>query len=335
MIFVTGGTGLVGAHILLKLSQRGEKIKALKRSLSNTCICRNIFIRNNALELFNNIIWVDGDITNIVSLQDGMKDCTYIIHCAGIVSFDPLDKEILRKINIEGTANVMNIALSLNMKKVAYVSSVAALGSNPMDDNIVNEEIYSPPTKDASYYAYTKYHAEQEVWRGNAEGMDIVIVNPSIILGPGDWNRGSAKIFQAIHKGLSFYTEGSFGYVDVIDVAEALIQLTFSNIKNERFILNAVNIKYRDIFDRIAKQFNKPLPNIRITPLLQAIIWRLEKVRSFFTRRRPLITKETCNMGMKNRAYSSKKIQKRLDFTFINIDLTIKKYCDWYLSDLS
>jgi len=237
MIFVTGGTGLVGSHILLNLSKKGKPFKAIKRASSSLKICENVFHYYGEQESFKKIFWVEGDINNIPSLEVGMQDCELVIHCAAMVSFHPSEAALMQKINVEGTVNIVNVSLSKGIKKLAYISSIAALGRNSTT-GIVDEQCYFKATKFDSNYALSKYYAEQEVWRASQEGLDVVIINPSVILGPGAWSKGSSQIFQKIYEGLKFYTTGSTGYVDVIDVADSLIQLLFSDIKNERFIVN-------------------------------------------------------------------------------------------------
>ena len=333
MIFVTGGTGLVGSHILLELSQKGEQFKALKRDSSSLSICENIFKHYNAEDLFEKINWVVGDVNDIPSLESGMQNCEQVLHCAAVVSFQPSDAELLKKVNIEGTANVMNVALSSGVKKVGFVSSIAALGRNSTE-GIVDEECHFKHTKLDSNYALSKYYAEQEVWRAGQEGLDVVIVNPSVILGPGDWNKGSSQIFQKIHSGLKFYTPGSTGYVDVVDVANSLVALLLSDVKNERFIVNGANLKYRDCFDRIAVAFNIPKATIKVTPLLKEIAWRMESVRSYILGSKALLTRETANSAMTNSSFSTAKIKEFINFNFTDIDATIKKYADWFIKDL-
>ena len=333
MIFVTGGTGLVGSHILLRLAKEGISFKALKRETSSLQICENVFSHYAAKDLFAKINWETGDVNDIPSLENAMEDCSRVLHCAGIVSFHPAEAELMRKVNIEGTANVMNVALSKGIKKLGYVSSIAALGRNSTV-GIVDEECYFKATKLDSNYALSKYYAEQEVWRASQEGLDVVIVNPSVILGPGDWNKGSSQIFQKIHSGLKLYTTGSTGYVDVIDVANSLVDLLLSSIKNERFIVNGANLKYRDCFDRIAIALGKPKASIKVTPFLKEVAWRLEAIRSFITSKTPLLTKETANSAMTDGAYSTEKIKKEIDFQFTEIETTIQKYANWFLADL-
>ena len=333
MIFVTGGTGLVGSHILLKLSQRNISFRALKRENSSLDVCKDVFTYYNAESQFNQIKWVDGDVNDIPSLEEGMKDCTKVIHAAAIVSFHNDDDEMMYKINVEGTINIVNVSLGLGIEKLAYISSIAALGRNTTSD-IIDENCKFKISKEESSYSLSKYYSEQEVWRASQEGLDVVILNPSVILGPGDWNKGSSQIFQKIYEGLKYYTNGSTGYVDVTDVAECSIKLLLSDIKNERFIINGENLKYREVFDMIAIEFKKKKAAIKVTPFLKETAWRMELIRSFITGKRPLITKETVNTAMKNSSYSTKKIENAISFKFVPIKESVKRYCKWFSKNI-
>jgi nucleoside-diphosphate-sugar epimerase len=163
--------------------------------------------------------------------------------------------------------------------------------------------------------------------------LDSIIVNPSVILGPGDWTKGSSQMFEKVWSGLKFYSTGSTGYVDVLDVAECLIKLLKSDIVNERFILNSEQMKYRDIFDEIAENLNKPKPHIKVTPFLKEVAWRVEWLKSIFTNKSPLVTKETANTAMKNKSFSNQKIVTALNYTFIPISNSIKRYSKWFLDE--
>lgn len=332
MIFVTGGTGLVGSHVLLKLSQQGNNFRALKRSSSSLKICQKVFSYYNEIELFEKISWVEGDINDIGSLEDAIQGCTMVLHCAAIVSFSPYDVDLMKKVNTEGTANVVNVALDAGVQKIGYVSSIATLGTTK-NNTIINESCNFKFTKNISNYSITKYFAEQEVWRAAAEGIDVIIINPSVILGPGDWQKGSSQIFEKIYNGLNFYSTGSTGYVDVVDVADILVQLLFSSAKNERYIVNGINLKYQDCFNKIAEAMSKPKARIKVTPFLKEVAWRIEALRSFVTGKSPLITRETANSAMSSKAYDSKKIKSFLSFEFTDFDSTIRKYVSWFLAD--
>ncbi len=331
MIFLTGGTGLVGAHILLKLTESGQKVKALKRKRSSLTVIKNIFSHYKKTNLLQSIEWIEGDLLDLFSLQEGINGCNTVIHCAAIVSFNPKDFKKMMKINVEGTANIVNICLENNIDKLAYISSIATL--NDEKNQVRTEDSFWKESKSNSQYAKSKYLSEQEVWRGIEEGLNSIIVNPSVILGPGDWQKGSSQMFEKVWKGLKFYSSGSTGYIDVVDVAKCVIKLLEKEIINERFILNAENKKYRDIFDSIAENLNKPKPHIKVSPLIKEIAWRIEWLKSLITNKSPLITKETANTAMKNKSFSNEKIIKTLDYKFIPIEESIKYYSKWFLEE--
>ncbi len=331
MIFLTGGTGLVGAHILLKLTESGQKVKALKRKRSSLTVIKNIFSHYKKTNLLQSIEWIEGDLLDLFSLQEGINGCNAVIHCAAIVSFNPKDFKKMMKINVEGTANIVNICLENNIEKLAYISSIATL--NDEKNQVRTEDSFWKESKSNSQYAKSKYLSEQEVWRGIEEGLNSIIVNPSVILGPGDWKKGSSQMFEKVWRGLKFYSSGSTGYIDVLDVAKCVVKLLEKEIINERFILNAENIKYRDIFDSIAENLNKPKAHIKVSPLIKEIAWRIEWLKSLITNKSPLITKETANTAMKNKSFSNEKIIKALDYKFIPIEESIKHYSQWFLEE--
>jgi nucleoside-diphosphate-sugar epimerase len=332
MIFITGGTGLVGAHILLKLAQEGKSVRALKRKTSSFSIVEKIFNYYNQSELLQKIEWIDGDLLDILSLQNAIEGCDDVIHCAALVSFDSKEVEKMMQFNVEGTANIVNTCIKFNVPKLAYVSSIAALGNSDSDIE-KTEDNYWKPNSHNTAYSVSKYLSEQEVWRGTQEGLDAVIVNPSVILGPGDWSKGSSQLFEKVWDGLKYFTTGSTGYVDVIDVANVIVRLSESDVVNERFILNSENLAYSQVFEWIAEDLNRPKPHIKVTPFIKELAWRLEWVKSIITRKSPLITKETANKSMVNSSYSNAKISKTLSYKFIPIRESIQKYSRWFLSE--
>ncbi len=331
MILVTGGTGMVGSHILLELLKNHSHVRALKRCDSNLNIIQKTFSYYKKEKLLKNIEWIDGDILDIPSLYDAIDGCKFVYHAAALVSFHKKEHKDLFKINVEGTANIVNVCLDKKIEKLAYVSSIATLNRYNVN-GLINEENYWKPNKKNSVYSISKYLAEQEVWRGTQEGLNNVIINPSVILGPGNWNNGSSKIFQQSYDGLKYYTNGVTGYVDVVDVAKSLIYLMDSKIINERFIINCENFTYQDIFNWIADEMKKPRPHIKVTPFLKEFAWRAEAVRSFFSRKKPLLTKETANQAMSKSFYSNEKIKSQ-GYEFQDIKSSIKKYSNWFLSE--
>ena len=315
MILVTGGAGLLGNAVIDMLLNNGEKVRAI---YNNTLLTKNT---SSNFETFK------CDILDVVTLEDALKDITEVYHCAGLVSFDPKDENKLYSINVEGTANVINAALNAKVKKFVHVSSVAALGRIRPGEMIDETMVWSEETSN-SEYGHSKYLGEMEVWRGVAEGLDAVVVNPSIILGAGNWDEGSTKIFKSVYNEFPWYTDGTTGFVDVEDVAAAMFQLMKSDITAEKFILSAENISYQDMFTMMAKAFGKKLPSKKVTPFIAALTWRLENIKSKFTRVAPLLTKETANTAMTKVAYDNSKLLKALPgFRYNKIEDTVNDIC--------
>jgi nucleoside-diphosphate-sugar epimerase len=256
--------------------------------------------------------------------MEGVED---VYHCAALVSFLPKDKKRLMRINTEGTANVVNAAMQMKIRKLCFVSSIAALGRPEHQSDLIDENLVWKTSKHNSMYAVSKYGAEREVWRGTAEGLDAVIVNPGIILGVAGPSMGSSRLFNTVWNGLKVYPPGKNGFVDVRDVSRAMILLMKSDIRNERFILNAGNLEYKILFELIAKSFGKSGPTIQIGSSLSGLAWRLEKFRSAITGVKPLITRETANTATQHFEYSSEKIKKTLGFEFTPIEETIQHFC--------
>jgi len=312
--FITGATGLVGTHLIKQLVKQKKKIKALYRS--------DIPFTDS------NIKWIKGDIFDIVLLEEILNDVDEIYHCAGKVSFNPKDKKQLFKTNVEGTANIVNACFEAGVKKLLHVSSVSALG-RIRENTTVNETMQWSEETSNSVYGESKYLAEMEVWRGITEGLNAVIVNPTIILGAGDWNTGSSEIFKAIYKEFPYYSEGVTGFVDVIDVVKAMIALMNSDISAERFIISAENISYKELFDMIAEAFNKKPPHKKITPFLAAAVWRLEAIRSSFTGKAPFITKETARTALAKVYFDNGKLLKALpSFNYAPLKKSVERICD-------
>ncbi len=317
MIFVTGGSGLVGSHLITALIQQGKEVKAIYRNVVPE-------FRGS-----HKVKWQKADILDILSLEDAMEDVDQIYHCAAIVSFSPKSKEILTRTNIEGTANVVNAALTAGIKKLLFVSSVAALG-RIRKDPLINESMNWSKETSNSEYGKTKYLAEMEVWRGAAEGLPSVVVNPTIILGESDWTKGSTKIFQSVYNEFPWYTEGVSGFVDVQDVVKAMILLMESEVVGERFILNADNVSYKQLFDEIASCFGKKPPYKKVTPFIANLVWRYEGLKSLFSGVDPLLTRETASTAQAKVYFDNSKLLKQLpQFRYSSISETIERICNY------
>jgi len=339
MILVTGGTGLVGSHVLYNLLQSGQKVRALRRSSSNlkTVVKSFSYYTSNAEELFQQIEWVEGDILDYHSMEEVLSGVTDVYHCAAMVSFHPNDHDSMLNNNVKGTANLIDAAIFNKVKRFCHVSSIAALGKT-QDGTQINEETYWIPSKQKSAYSLSKFFSEMEVWRGIEEGLDAVIVNPSIILGPGNWDIGSPKLFQTIWKGLKYYTKGETGFVDVRDVAQVMTQLmqpaTFDQFKNQRFILNAGNLSYQDFFNKIADALQRPRPKTFASDLVLQIAWRAARLASFFSGKRPAITREAVSGSNNINHFNGTKIQRSIDFEYRPLDKTIQDISQLFLKDV-
>lgn len=316
-ILVTGGSGLVGKELLSQLLDNGYRVRAIKHH-------SEIKVKSPNLEI------VEGDLLDVISLEEAMKGITFVFHCAAIVSYDPADRYRLLKYNIEGTANLVNACIDASIQKLVHVSSVAAIGRLEKDDHekLVTEKTPWTEKNSNSNYGKSKFLSEMEVWRGAGEGLNVVIVNPSLILGGDNWDNGSSAIFKSAYNEIPWYSDGVSGFVDVQDVAGAMILLIESDIRSERFILSSENLSFREIFSSIAKCFGKKPPNRRVNKFLAEIVWRLEKVKAILSGKRPLLTKETAKSSLGKVYFDNSKILKALPgFTFTPIHETIERTC--------
>jgi dihydroflavonol-4-reductase len=335
MILVTGGTGLLGSHLLLDLVKSGKQVRAIKRTTRKTDIVRTIFSYYvpDPDELAGKIEWVNADLMDFGAMEDALQGVTEIYHAGAVVSFSPKDRKAMLKVNIEGTANLVNQAIENKVSKFCYVSSVATLGRAENID-VSTEETYWVPSKRNSVYSISKYCAEREIWRGMEEGLNAVIVNPSVILGPGFWQNNSG-LFRLVYDGLKYYTHGMNGYVDVRDISAAMIALMDRNIFGERFICSAENLSYQEFFGLVAKHMGKPAPSINIPPAMTSIAWRAEAVRAFLTGSKPEVTREMAATASQVYVYSSEKICKTLNFNFRPVEESIREICGYYQGDVT
>jgi nucleoside-diphosphate-sugar epimerase len=334
MIFVTGGTGLLGSHLLFELTKNGDKVRALKRKSSKPEILRKVFgyYTDHPDEALSRIEWIDGDITNPAEIQMALKGISRVYHTAGIVSFDPADKKNILNNNIQGTANLVNACLENRIDKLCFVSSTAAIGKGE-DGEMLTEEVYWTRIGQESIYAISKYQAEMEVWRGINEGLNAVIVNPSIIIGPGDWQRSSLRLFNEVNKGLRFYTEGITGYVDVRDVVRAMISLMNSELSAERYIISAGNYSYKEILSMIAGSLGKRPPGIRATPFMIKTACLFDWTWSLLTAGKRKITRDVLIASKSRISFSNNKIKNATGLDFIPIEESIRYVSGLFLQD--
>ncbi|ESU29727.1 nucleoside-diphosphate-sugar epimerase [Flavobacterium limnosediminis JC2902] len=316
MILVTGGTGLVGAHLLLHLLQENEAVRAIYRSTASTEKTKRLFQTENKAYLFDKIEWVPADITDIPALEKAFENISQVYHCAALISFDSRDEDQLRKINIEGTANVVNCCIDFKVKKLCHVSSIAALGDAKEGEKIITEETEWNPEKNHGDYALTKFGAETEVWRGAQEGLDVVVVNPGVIFGKGFGAAGSGELLQKIHNGFPFYTKGSTGITAVEDVVNVMMQLMKSDISGERFTIVSENVILQNLLNDIADSMQKKRPYIYARPYMTSLYWRADWLFSKLFCRKRRFTRATAKASHSTEIYNNSKVINHLNYTF-------------------
>ena len=330
MILVTGATGLVGSHLLISLLKENNNVKALYRNAKKIDEVKNVFAFKNQLVLFDKINWIEGDITEIPTLNKAFKNVTTVYHCAALISFDPKDEEKLRKINIEGTANIVNSCIDFGVKKLCHVSSIAALGDTKEGETIITEETDWNPEKLHGDYAISKYGAEMEVWRGFQEGLEVVIVNPGVIFGYGFPERGSSFIFKSLKKGFPFYTKGITGIIAVEDVVNCMILLMKKNINGQQYTLVAKNLSLDTILFTIADGLNMKRPSIYANKTLTRIAWRLDWFLSKIIGKKRSFTKATSKSSHSTDMYDNSKIINELNYSFLDMKTYITTLSEEY-----
>ena len=322
MIAVTGANGLLGSFLVRRLLAQQEPFVAIARKDSD---------RSLLADVADKVTWREADVRDEVALAEALQGVTHVIHAAAIVSFSPRFARNMMDINIEGTRNVVDICLHLGIRRLVHISSVAALGRQKGQDRIDESNKWVSDTT-SSRYAESKYYAELEIFRGQEEGLSTVIVNPSVILAPADWYKSSAKVFKYIWDQKPFYTEGYINYVDVRDVAAIAVELLHQPIEGERFIANAGNISFENLFQKIAANFNKKAPSIKLNKTLLNVVARIEGIRSFLTGSEPLITRETARKAGTKFLFENDKIRKTLSFEFQPIDASLQWCCQYYMA---
>jgi nucleoside-diphosphate-sugar epimerase len=335
MILVTGGTGLVGSHLLLHLIENGVvNIRAIYRNADAVKKTKTLFELYQKKSLFSIVEWVQADILDVPSLEMAFENVDFVYHCAGFISFNPDDEDQIRKVNIEGTANIVNFCIDKKVTKLCHVSSIAALGNLGQNQNRVTEDTEWNPEVLHSDYAISKYGAEMEVWRGHQEGLQVVIVNPGVVFGPGFWNQGSGTLFTAIKKGIPFYTKGSTGYVAVTDVVAIMVQLMQSDCNGERFTLISENISFKDIIYKIAVRIGAKTPHLKAGPWLLSWAWKLDWLFSKVLKTKRKISRHSSISLQNADAISNEKIKKYLNVTFEKIDDYLDKIAVYFKNQL-
>lgn len=326
MIFITGGTGLVGSHLLMRLLHSGQSVKALCRPESNLDKVSALFESYGPQTgvLFPKIQWVEGDLNDLPSLIQAFEEVTEVYHCAALISFNPKDRELLRQINHTGTQNIVNLCLQKGVRRLYYCSSIATIGGikSPLTENDLWDFAHS------NVYATSKYLAEMEVWRGGQEGLETVIVNPGVIFGPGFWNQGSGQFFARVASGLKYAPPGSTGFIGVWDVVRSFEAIANNGGFNQRFILVAENLNYSEVLSQIADVLKVPGPKKKLKHWQLECLWRLDWLRATLTRGRRKLTRATARNLRTPRAYSSEKFRELTGQHFQSIGDVLRRCGD-------
>lgn len=331
MNLVTGGTGLVGSHLLLLLLENNEKVRAIYREEKSKEKTRVLFELYGKEDFFPKIEWIQASVNDIPALEKAFENASEVYHCAAYVSLASSDDK-MHKINIEGTANMVNLSINFGVKKFCYVSSIASLGTPENPKTAITEETEWNPNSNNTDYAISKHGGEMEVFRGSQEGLEVVVVNPGIILGPEFWNHGSARFFEKVKKGMSFYTRGKSGFVAVTDVVQAMYKLMKSNIKSERFILVGENLSLQDFLNKIADSVQAKRPNFYAKPWITNLGAKADKIFSTLFFRKRSLTKAMSDSAHSQTIFSNEKIKNTLDFEFTDITTYIDETGKYYLN---
>lgn len=320
MIFVTGGTGVLGSQLLYDLTRETVQIRAIYRSEAKLNQTKKLFEKLNPIgweKQFACINWIIGDILDVTLLEEQMTGCSHVYHCAAMVSFHKSDFNQMIQINRYGTANVVNICLDLKVEKLCYVSSTAAIGGD--SDKIITEDTKWKLSPTTTGYSVAKYSAEKEVWRGIEEGLNAVVVNPCVIIGAGNWNDSSLTLFKTLKKGMSYYPPGSNATVDSRDVSSVMIKLMNSEISNERFLCTGSNQTFQELMTEISSQLKVKSPRKLAKRWMVNLVRRILRFGYLFSSKRPSVTKESVEALFSDRSYDSSKLKNRLGIEFYGL----------------
>jgi dihydroflavonol-4-reductase len=319
MVLVTGATGFVGEHVVAQLVARGYDVRALYRSKSK--IGSQGILTPSQISAVN---WVQADVTDYFSLEDALIGIKKVFHCAAFISYDPNQRDLMFETNINGTANLINAALHQGVQRVLYVSSIAALGQAAEPHLPIDETASWKGDKGQSNYAISKFRAENEVWRGMEEGLEVAVVCPSVILGPGQVASGSNQLFRKVYQGLRFYSPGATGFVDVRDVAHALCLLDELNIVGKRYVLNAHNLSYQQLFIQMAAALKVKAPSMLPPRWMAELGWRVNKLMAMLKGKMPFITRETVRSAYTKKSFGGGKILEKVpEFTYSPLEKTL------------
>lgn len=335
MNLVTGATGMLGIHVLHALILRGEKVRALKRTLSDMQVVKNIFAHYHPdANHYNQIEWVEGDVLDVPSLVQAIEGCSHVYHCAAIVSYHKKDREQMYAVNVEGTANVVNACLEMKIDKLCFVSSIAALGKTKHNEWLSESSEWTESNYN-THYGITKNLSEMEVWRGIQEGLNAIVVNPGFIIGPGNFDRSSASIFKKLDEGMSYYPPGGTGFVGIEDCAGMMVDLMKNDVAGERFILVSDNQSMKELFQQVAQSVGKKTPHKEAGSGILRLALIGEWLKEKLTGKKAIVTAESVRNASVRFYYENKKVKELLGKEFSPISNSITNAASFYLKEIA
>ncbi len=321
---MTGATGMVGAHLIRHLSESGyQNIVGIRRESSDMGL---------VLDYLETVEWKNAEVRDITD-WDFLQAGDIVVHTAAIVSLADNAVQEMYDVNINGTENLVNASLRAGIKKFIFLSSIAAIGRKK-NGELTDEAENFDQSADNSPYSKSKYASERHVWRGQQEGLNTLILNPSVILGAGFWKKSSAVIIDRTAQGLPFYPKGTAGFVDVRDVAKACILAIESNLSNERIILNGFNIEYKKFFSLLTQKLGVKMPTKALPDWMGNIFWRWERLKYRFTGLAPAVTRHTVNSTRKQTRYDNNKSKELLNLDYYSVERTLSDITDSYLKSM-
>lgn len=298
-ILITGGTGMIGSYLLRLL---------IKRGFNNIVATHNRASFELVEDIKDEIEWHRIDIADEVAFTDIIAGVDTVIHCAGMISLWPKEFKEMFRVNVNGTANIVNLCLLHNVNRLIYLSSIEALGKEE-DGSSISETTEWKEEVIHTKYAISKYYGELEVHRGHAEGLQTIIYNPALVLGAGLWNAGPMSMVHEIYNGLNYYPRGSLAMVDVRDLVKTIVDnIDNMQMDGNRYIVGSYNKKFKTLLNQLATnlEVNKPTKALQGSVAQFAI--GLEKIKSVFTNSKPLINRESFLVADQTLSYSFDKL---------------------------
>ena len=334
MNLVTGATGIIGSHVVLQLLREGQQVTEVRQKKSDLESVKKLFsfYTPHHQELFNKIKWIELDILDVFAIEEALEGVLAVYHCAGFVSFSKNDRKKLFLINEQGTRNVVNACIQKKVNALCHVSTIGTINNSEYPFTL-HEGVFWKTSGKESDYALSKYNAEREAWRGMEEGLNVVIVNPGVVLSPVFWQQSSSRIFEQCFKGNKFYTDGQTAYVAATDVASIMVELVKKRMFGERFILVENNYPFKQIFDLVHGCMKKPKPSFRVGEKTLKTMGYLQRFLYGFVRKPPLLTKSLVNAALNRQSFSNEKVKKALEYTFEPVTKTVGSICEFYLSE--